>query len=132
MASERQIAANRRNAKKSSGPRSAAGKARSGRNALRHGLTITSGRNPVFQQDVLVLARFLSPAGDDFDDAALIAAEAEIDLLRIRRCRAALIEEARGQAEPLTSGLVDMLNKLERYERRAFARRNKALRATES
>jgi hypothetical protein len=87
---------------------------------------------PAFQQDVMVSARLLSPAGDDFDDAALIAAEAEIDLLRIRKYRAALIEEARGQAEPLSSSLVDMLNKLERYERRAFARRNKALRATES
>ena len=42
------------------------------------------------------LARLISPAGDDIDDAALIAAEAEIDLLRIRKYRAALIEEVRG------------------------------------
>jgi hypothetical protein len=129
MASERQIAANRRNAKKSSGPRSAAGKARSGRNALRHGLAIASRMIPAFQQDVMALARLLSPEGDDFDDAALLAAEAEVDLLRIRKFRAALMDEARRKAEPLSSGLVDMLNKLERYERRAFARRNKALRA---
>ena len=87
---------------------------------------------PAFQQDVMELARLLSPEGDDFDDAALFAAEAEIDLLRIRKYRAALIEEARSQAEPSTSSLADMLNKLERYERRAFSRRNKALRATES
>ncbi len=39
MASHRQIAANRRNAKRSTGPRSAVGKARSRRNALTHGLT---------------------------------------------------------------------------------------------
>jgi hypothetical protein len=38
MASERQIAANRRNAQKSSGPRSVAGKTRASRNAYRHGL----------------------------------------------------------------------------------------------
>lgn len=37
MASERQIAANRRNAKKSTGPKSKAGKARSRRNAVQHG-----------------------------------------------------------------------------------------------
>jgi hypothetical protein len=37
MASERQIAANRRNARKSTGPRSAAGKKRASRNATRHG-----------------------------------------------------------------------------------------------
>jgi hypothetical protein len=86
---------------------------------------------PAFQQDVMGLARALSPAGDDFDNAAFIAAEAEIDLLRIRKYRAALIEESRGQAEPLSSDLADKLNKLERYERRAFSHRNRALRATE-
>ena len=39
MTSDRQIAANRRNASKSTGPKSARGKERSRRNALRHGLT---------------------------------------------------------------------------------------------
>lgn len=39
MASEAQIAANRRNAEKSTGPKSARGKAAVGRNALSHGLT---------------------------------------------------------------------------------------------
>ena len=39
MTSERQIAANRLNAQKSTGPRSRAGKLRSRRNALRHGHT---------------------------------------------------------------------------------------------
>jgi len=126
MASERQIAANRQNAKKSSGPRSAVGKDRSRRNALRHGLAIASGTIPAFERDVMQLARLLSPKADDFD--ALIAAEAEIDLLRIRKHRAALMEESRDQAEPYSSDLIDKLNKLERYERRAFSRRNKALR----
>ena len=39
MATKRQIAANRRNARRSTGPKSAAGKAASSANALRHGLT---------------------------------------------------------------------------------------------
>ena len=38
MASERQISANRRNAKKSTGPQTDGGKKRAGRNAFRHGL----------------------------------------------------------------------------------------------
>jgi hypothetical protein len=39
MATEKQVAANRQNAKSSTGPRTEAGKRRSRRNALRHGLT---------------------------------------------------------------------------------------------
>jgi hypothetical protein len=44
MSSERQIAANRLNARKSSGPRTTAGKSIVCRNALRHGLTATVHR----------------------------------------------------------------------------------------
>ena len=40
MASERQIAANRLNARKSTGPRSGAGKKRASGNAYRHGLSL--------------------------------------------------------------------------------------------
>ena len=41
MATERQIAANRLNARKSTGPRSIAAKERASRNAYRHGLTLS-------------------------------------------------------------------------------------------
>ena len=46
MTSDRQVAANRKNAERSTGPRSAAGKARSSRNPMKHGL---SARNVVIQ-----------------------------------------------------------------------------------
>jgi hypothetical protein len=52
-------------------------------------------------------------------------------LLRIRKYRAALIEESRGQAGPVYFDLANELDTLEPYEQRAFARRNKALRAIE-
>jgi hypothetical protein len=85
-----------------------------------------------FAPEVTTLARSLSPAGRVFGDAALIAAEAEVDLLRIRKYRAALIEEACGPSGSYSPSLLDQLSKLEPYERRAFARRNKALQATEN
>jgi hypothetical protein len=77
----------------------------------------------------MLLARALSPAGKDIGDAALNTADAEIDMLRIRKYRAAVIEGSRGQAGPVYFDLAKKLDALERYERRAFARRNKALRA---
>jgi hypothetical protein len=61
MASERQIAANRLNALRSSGPRSAEGKARAASNALKHGLTgkqvVLPGEDPAefdaFRSDLI-------------------------------------------------------------------------------
>ena len=44
MVSDRKLAANRENAKKSSGPKSQTGKHRSARNALSHGLAVPIGQ----------------------------------------------------------------------------------------
>ena len=52
MASDRQLAANRRNARKSTGPASESGKQRSRGNALRHGLAIGADRDPFLRADV--------------------------------------------------------------------------------
>jgi len=93
MASERQIAANRRNARNSTGPRSTSGRKRASQNAFRHGLTkrISSAE---FDREVETLARQI--AGDTEDkitiELARDAAEAELELARVRRVKAALIE----------------------------------------
>jgi hypothetical protein len=93
MASERQIAANRRNARKSTGPRSEPGKKRASQNAHRHGLTIRMTSVELDRQ-VEVLARQL--AGDTEDKMTLefarVAAEAELELARVRQVKTALIE----------------------------------------
>jgi hypothetical protein len=69
MASERQIAANRRNARKSAGPRSGAGKKRASRNAYRHGLTLSITSTAVVAKQVDKLVREI--AGDT-EDAMLL------------------------------------------------------------
>ncbi len=56
MASEAQMAANRRNARKSTGPRTEAGRAVASRNALRHGLT--AEQLILFDEQAEDLARF--------------------------------------------------------------------------
>jgi hypothetical protein len=103
MASERQIAANRRNARKSTGPRSGAGKNRASRNAYRHGLTcITSTAAFAKQLDKLVR----EIAGDTKDaimlERARAIAQSELDLARVRRAKVALIERASafGELDP--------------------------------
>jgi hypothetical protein len=130
MASDRQIAANRRNAKKSTGPRSHAARL----NALRHGLAIPIGTNPAFRDDIEKLANVLSVSRGMkmVSESARDAAAAELDLVRIRNMRAWLFETlyfADAANPDRLAELNDRLAKLERYERRAFSRRKHALRA---
>jgi hypothetical protein len=95
MASERQTAANRRNAKKSTGPRSASGKKRSSNNAHRYGLAKPMS-SADFEEQLEKLARQI--AGDSDDVATLIlarvAAEAQLQLSRVKQVKKALIERA--------------------------------------
>jgi hypothetical protein len=93
MASERQIEANRRNARTSTGPRSTSGKKRASHNAFRHGLTKPVS-SAAFDREVEMLARQI--AGDSADqltiEHARDAAAAELELARVRRVKVALIE----------------------------------------
>jgi hypothetical protein len=69
MASERQIAANRRNARKSTGPRSGAGRKRASRNAYRHGLSLGIGSIAAVEKQLDKLVRQI--AGDTEDPIVL-------------------------------------------------------------
>jgi hypothetical protein len=93
MASKRQVEANRRNARRSRGPRPAHGKRRASKNALRHGLT-SQDSSAAFLAKREKLARRI--AGNC--QAAIVlefaraAAEAELKLADVRRARIALIQ----------------------------------------
>jgi hypothetical protein len=130
MTSDRKIATNRNNAKKSTGPRSEAGRRRSRLNALRHGLAVAVRSQPSFSKDIEILAKVLAGDGNPSTEFARQAAEAEIDLLRIRKIRASLFNEIVGNPDmppQAYAELAESLAKLERYERRAFSRRKRAL-----
>ena len=134
--SDRKIAANRRNAVKSTGPRTAVGRSRTRRNAWSHGLAAVHA-HPSRRLEVEPLA--VSIAGDSVspDRLALahVIAEAELELRRIEQARIALFGELLGGTDwsdanlkpRLSPELLLKLVRLERYKRRAWSKRKKAL-----
>src|SRR3974390_2049036 len=98
MASEKQKAANRLNAAKSTGPRSASGKKRASYNAFRHGLSRPLLGAEYRRAVEALAARILADHGMAKDPHALASAreiaEANLELARIQRSRVALIERA--------------------------------------
>ena len=143
MATDKQIAANRRNGALSRGPKTAAGKARSSRNALKHGLAIPITRDRATVRKIRRAARQMAPSavGDSLRNAQ-IAAEAHFDLARVRAvfwvAFASISYTSNAEigdtcstgsgksAAPIRT--LAELDKLDRYERRAFSRRRRALR----
>jgi hypothetical protein len=121
MTSPAKIRANRRNALRSTGPRSCAGKAIAARNARRHGLTLPVLDEPSLAPEVVALARRIeiSETGDAADAAghalACRIAEAMIDLRRVRLAKLPLV--AALHADPCGSGTLMQLARLDRYER---------------
>src|SRR6516162_10458648 len=101
MASEGQIAANRRNARKSTGPRSGAGKKRASRNAYRHGLTLSITSSAAYAKQLDRLVREIAGNTEDpiLLERARAIAQAELELARVRRGKVDLVESASAVGE---------------------------------
>ena len=137
MATDRQIAANRRNGLLGRGPKTSAGKARSSRNALKHGLSIPVSRDKTLRRQIEVLARILaqSEAENVFLQGRALA-EAELEVARARAALEAVLTRAGITAEwnggpEQGAALIHVLAELQRlesYERRALSKRRRALR----
>jgi hypothetical protein len=147
MASDRQIAANRRNAANSRGPRTRAGKERSRQNAYRHGLAARLIAPADAAKQRAELARAIADGSDSVlvIDRARSAAEATLDLARAQRAKVAPLRILAGQdapikpaaripgarpqmSEPMTvADALAELAAIDRYERRALSRRTRAL-----
>ena len=87
MATEKQIAANRQNALKSTGPRSPAGKQRSSRNAYRHGLSVGLALAIEARADVEALAKEIVDDLHFSQEEASVLALTERESQRIRRVK---------------------------------------------
>jgi hypothetical protein len=134
VTSKSKASANRSNAKKSTGPRSERGIRHSKGNALRHGLAVTIGADPSFSRDIEALTTYIrgDHAEPFVEELARQVAEAEIDLLRIRKQKAFSHRAVYGSVRALPEDyalLDEKLTKLERYEVRATSRWTRAMRA---
>jgi hypothetical protein len=97
MTSEHRTRANRENARKSTGPKTAGGKSRSRQNALRHGLEALHIHDPLTHEKIKRLVAMI--CSDDAElveqDLATTIAECQIAISRIRAARIRTVERMR-------------------------------------
>ena len=105
-----------------------------GQNAIRHGLArnLTRGPEMAVQVEALAAAIAKGVSHPNAMDAARKAAEAELEIRRVRDVRTTVFGQQLERQETGDPNWVEALKKilpLLRYERRAVAKRRKALRA---
>jgi hypothetical protein len=96
LTSDHRRLANQASAKASTGPKTRAGKARSARNALRHGLSIPISGDPVLSPEVEAIARNVAGSGANAEalERARRIGEAQFELNRVRLLRTKAIASA--------------------------------------
>jgi hypothetical protein len=95
MQRDRKIKGNRANARASTGPKTARGRARSARNAFRHGLSLPVESDQLLRERVQALTRQIAGSDTSLHTQILAhrIAEAHVDLLRVRYARHRLLSE---------------------------------------
>jgi hypothetical protein len=153
MASERQLAANRRNAQKSTGPKSRAGKRRASQNAFRHGLSASNLLDADWITKIEALAKkIVDSRGGQIDlEQARSVAHAQLEVLRARSISTAVVTQIlagcdhtpsvdreqfavppevpdKGAKRTAEGRALSAQKMLARYESHAVARRHRAIR----
>ena len=100
MTSDRKARANRANARVSTGPNTFHGRARSARNAFRHGLSLPVESDQALGEEVQALAHQIAGpnASGQIQMLACRVAEAEVDLRRVRLARHQFLSQASSNA----------------------------------
>jgi hypothetical protein len=118
---------NRLNARQSTGPRTAEGRARSSKNSLRHGLTVPIDVMPELSKRRDIIADAIEASGEFPKDLAMSLAGFLITLERVRAARHASLTCGAPATASLSSPIGEHLSTL-RYEREARAQLRRVLR----
>jgi hypothetical protein len=111
VTSERKIRANRANSRASTGPKTTRGRTHSAKNALRHALSVPIHSDSTLSADVEELTRAIAGPGAsaEIQNLARRAAEAQIDVRRVREARRQLFSDATYDSEANTRQKITLL-----------------------
>lgn len=124
MPTDKQIAANRANALRSTGPKTAAGKQRSSQNALRHGLSLHQSAEMTRSAGELAYA--FADVENAGENASLLYFDLACAYLAIRRVRQVQTKLMADDYALHDATILKQLMMTERYQRRAHTKLRRA------